>query len=47
VRIPASAAVVPAGHYMLFIQKTTADGPIPSVSTPLRVVGPIGPCVTG
>jgi hypothetical protein len=29
---------------MLFIQKTTADGPIPSVSTPLRVLGPIGSC---
>jgi hypothetical protein len=47
VRVPASAAVVPAGHYMLFIQKTTADGPIPSVSTPLRVLGPIGPCAAG
>jgi hypothetical protein len=39
VRIPASAALVPPGHYMLFISKPTSDGPIPSVSTPIRVVG--------
>jgi hypothetical protein len=46
VRIPSAPAVAPAGHYMLFIQKTTADGPIPSTSTPVRVVGASGTCVT-
>ncbi len=46
VRIPAAAAVAPAGEYMLFINKTTADGPVPSVSTPLRVLGPIPTCTT-
>ena len=44
VRIPTAAAVAPAGHYMLFVQKTTADGPIPSKSTPIRVVGSNAPC---
>jgi len=44
VRIPAAAAVAPAGHYMLFIQKTATDGPIPSVSTPIRVVGAAATC---
>lgn len=39
VRIPAAAAVTPAGHYMLFIRKTATGGPLPSASTPIRVVG--------
>src|SRR5262249_25590887 len=47
VRIPAAAAVVPAGHYMLFLDKASADGLIPSVSTPVRVVGPSAPCASG
>jgi hypothetical protein len=47
VRIPAAAAVAPAGQYMLFINKTTADGPIPSVSTPIRVLGPTPTCAAG
>ncbi len=47
VKIPASAAVAPAGEYMLFINATTADGPVPSVSTPLRVLGPVPTCATG
>jgi len=32
---------------MLFINATTADGPVPSVSTPLRVLGPVPTCATG
>jgi hypothetical protein len=44
VRIPASAAVVPAGFYMLFVERTSADGPIPSTSTPIHVPGPTGAC---
>jgi hypothetical protein len=44
VRIPASAAVVPAGFYMLFIERTSADGPIPSQSTPIHVPGTSGAC---
>jgi hypothetical protein len=46
VKIPSAAAVAPGGEYMLFINKTTADGPIPSISTPLRVLGPIPTCAT-
>jgi hypothetical protein len=44
VRIPAAAAVVPAGHYMLFIRKTASGGPVPSASTPIRVVGATPTC---
>src|SRR5262249_42199577 len=44
VQIPVAAAVAPAGEYMLFINKTTADGPVPSVSTPVRVLGPVPTC---
>jgi hypothetical protein len=46
VKIPSAAAVAPGGEYMLFINKTTADGPVPSISTPLRVLGPIPTCTT-
>jgi hypothetical protein len=44
VRIPAAPAVVPAGHYMLFIRKTATGGPLPSASTPIRVVGATPTC---
>ena len=44
VRIPAAAAVVPAGHYMLFIRNTASGGPVPSASTPIRVVGATPTC---
>src|SRR5262249_27100364 len=44
VKTPAAAAVAPGGHYMLFVRKTSADGPIPSASTPIRVVGGGGTC---
>jgi hypothetical protein len=47
VKIPAAAAVVPAGMYMLFINKTTTTGPVPSTSTPVRVLGPTPVCAAG
>jgi hypothetical protein len=38
VRFPDSAAVLPAGPYMLFISKTASDGTVvPSTSTPIRI----------
>ena len=38
VRFPDSAAVLPAGPYMLFISKTASDGTVvPSKSTPIRI----------
>jgi len=38
VRIPDSAAVLPAGHYMLFISRTASGGKIvPSKSTPVHI----------
>lgn len=39
VKIPASAAVLPAGNYMLFISKTDADGTVvPSKSVPVHIM---------
>ena len=38
IRLPANAAVLPAGNYMLFISKTVADGTVvPSISTPVHI----------
>jgi hypothetical protein len=37
VKAPPSGAVAPGGEYMLFINKRTADGLVPSVSAPVRV----------
>ena len=38
IRMPANAAVLPAGNYMLFISKTLADGTVvPSKSTPVHI----------
>jgi hypothetical protein len=38
IKMPANAAVLPAGNYMLFISKTAADGTVvPSKSTPVHI----------
>ncbi|MEB0137296.1 DUF1929 domain-containing protein [Actimicrobium sp. CCC2.4] len=38
IKLPANAAVLPAGNYMLFISKTAADGTVvPSTSTPVHI----------
>lgn len=48
VRIPADAAVLPAGHYLLFISKTDADGTVvPSKSAPVRIKALPTYCVAG
>jgi len=45
VRIPANAAVLPSGHYMLFISKTDLDGTVvPSKSAPVRINAPAATC---
>lgn len=44
VRMPASSAVVPAGPYMLFVQRTIAGQVVPSVSKPLMVLGADAAC---
>jgi hypothetical protein len=45
VRIPEDAAVLPAGHYMLFISKTDSNGTVvPSKSTPIRINAAPGVC---
>lgn len=47
IRIPNNAAVLPAGHYMLFISKTASDGMIlPSKSTPVRINADARSCPT-
>jgi hypothetical protein len=46
VQIPADAAVLPAGYYMLFISKTDADGTVvPSRSVPVRINAPYAACL--
>jgi hypothetical protein len=48
VQIPADAAVLPSGYYMLFISKTDADGTVvPSKSAPIRINAPITFCNAG
>jgi hypothetical protein len=44
VRIPSTAAVAPAGHYMLFLDAATSSGWVPSISTPIRVTGAPATC---
>jgi hypothetical protein len=44
VTLPASSAVVPAGPYMLFVDRGTASGLVPSVSKPLTVLGADATC---
>ena len=43
VQIPENAAVMPAGHYMLFVNRVASDGSgmvVPSVSAPVQVMLP-------
>jgi len=43
VQIPENAAVLPAGHYMLFVNRIASDGSnmvVPSVSAPVQVMLP-------
>jgi hypothetical protein len=47
VQVPASSAVVPAGPYMLFLQRSTSSGPVPSKSKPVTVLGANATCVSG
>lgn len=47
VRMPASSAVVPAGPYMLFVQRTIGGQVVPSVSKPLMVLGADAACAEG
>ncbi len=44
VRMPASRAVAPAGPYMLFVNRNTASGPVPSASRPITVLGADAEC---
>jgi hypothetical protein len=39
VKIPDSPAVVPAGPYMLFLNRATSSGLVPSVARPVTVLG--------
>src|SRR5262249_33985644 len=47
VRMPADSAVVPAGPYMLFIDRTTSSGIVPSVSKGVMVLGADASCSDG
>lgn len=44
VRLPASAAVVPPGPYMLFVNRSTSSGLVPSASKPVTVLGADARC---
>ena len=47
VRIPAQRAVIPAGPYMLFVNRSTSSGLVPSVSKPVMVLGADASCTDG
>lgn len=47
VRMPSSSAVAPAGPYLLFLQRSTATGKVPSVSKPVTVLGADPVCAGG
>jgi hypothetical protein len=47
VKLPASSAVVPPGPYMLFIDRSTSAGLVPSVSRPVMVRGADATCAAG
>ena len=47
VRMPSSAAVTPAGPYLLFVQRSTSSGKVPSVSKPVTVLGADPVCAGG
>lgn len=44
VRMPAAASVAPAGPYMLFLNRGTSSGLVPSVSKPITVLGADASC---
>lgn len=44
VKVPSSSAVVPAGLYMLFVNRNTSNGLVPSVSKPVTVLGADADC---
>ena len=43
VQVPGQAAVLPPGPYMLFVNRSSDQGPVPSVSVQLNVPGPNAP----
>jgi hypothetical protein len=47
VRMPSSSAVAPAGPYLLFLQRSTSTGKVPSVSKPVTVLGADPVCASG
>jgi hypothetical protein len=47
VKMPDSSAVAPPGPYMLFIDRSTASGLVPSVSRPIMVLGADPTCASG
>jgi len=47
VRMPAQRAVAPAGPYMLFVNRSTSSGLVPSVSKPVMVLGADASCSDG
>jgi hypothetical protein len=47
VKMPDSSAVAPPGPYMLFIDRNTASGLVPSVSKPITVLGADPTCAGG
>jgi hypothetical protein len=46
VKLPASSAVLPPGPYMLFVDRSTASGLVPSASKPLMVLGADASCAS-
>lgn len=47
VRMPSLPAVAPAGPYLLFLQRSTSSGKVPSVSKPVTVLGADPVCAGG
>lgn len=43
VQVPEQAAVLPPGPYLLFVNRTSDQGPVPSVSVQVNVPGPDAP----
>jgi hypothetical protein len=47
VKLPSSSAVLPPGPYMLFVDRSTTSGLVPSVSRPVMVLGADASCAAG
>ena len=47
VQMPQASSVVPPGPYMLFVDRATSSGLVPSVSAPVMVLGADATCATG